>query len=99
MMIFVYRNAFRGHCLNLPNREVTRLESCVWHAPKGFSKPTLCAVYGPELRRLFRDTLEVPNATSTEALEFLAQLRRKKSTTIADVAQVYVFLQEHCADT
>ncbi|OKL55903.1 hypothetical protein UA08_08808 [Talaromyces atroroseus] len=74
--------------------------NCVWQGPEGFSsKPALCPVYGYELNRLFREILKVPNATSADVKEYLEQLRHDKSTTMADVTEVYVYLQNHCANT
>ncbi|KAF2276420.1 uncharacterized protein EI97DRAFT_458354 [Westerdykella ornata] len=94
------KKAFGNAFVNLLNDEGERLKSCVWHGPKGFSsKPALQPVYGHELDRLFREILEVPNVTGAEAREYLQQLRDDKSTTMADVTEVYVFLQKHCADT
>jgi hypothetical protein len=99
MLTVVNRKAFGNAFVNLPNYEYERLKSCVWHGPKGFSsKPVLHPVYGHELDRLFREILKVPNATSAEAQEYLEQLRDDKSTTMADVAEVYVFLQKYSAN-
>jgi hypothetical protein len=100
MLTVINRKAFGSHIINLPNRHLRFLDSCVWQGPKGFSsKPALRPVYGHELDRLFREILKVPNATSAEVLEYLEQLRHDKSTTMTDVAEVYVFLQDHYADT
>lgn len=100
MLTVVNRKAFGNAFVNLPNYGYERLKSCVWHGPKGFSsKPTLRPVYGHELDRLFHEILKIPNATSAEAREYLEQLRDDESTTIADVAEVYVFLQKHRANT
>ncbi|KAH8697486.1 putative heterokaryon incompatibility protein [Talaromyces proteolyticus] len=94
------KEAFGNHLVNLPNGKYECLESCVWQGPKGFSsKPALRPVYGHELDRLFREILEVPNATSAEVQEYLEQLGHDRSTTMADVTELYVFLQNHCADT
>lgn len=71
----------------------------VWQRPKGFSKPALCPVYGHELDRLFRKILKVPNATSAQVLEYLEQLRHDETTTMTDVAEAYMFLQSHYADS
>lgn len=99
MLTVVNRKAFGNAFVDLPNYEYERLKSCVWHGPKGFSsKPVLHPVYGHELDRLFREILKVPNATSAEAQEYLEQLRDDESTTMADVAEVYVFLQKHSAN-
>jgi hypothetical protein len=74
------------------------LENCVWHGPKGFSiKSALGPIYGHELDRLFRGILKVPNATSGEMYELLMHLKDDESTTIANVTDVYVFLQGHCS--
>lgn len=100
MLTVINRNAFEYHFVNLPNRKYKFLESCIWQGPKGFSsKPALRPVYGHELDRLFREILKVPNATSAEIQEYLEQLRHDESSTMADVIEVYVFLQNHCADT
>jgi hypothetical protein len=100
MLTVINRKAFGNPLVNLPNRKYEMLKSCVWQGPKGFSsKPALCPVYGRELDRLFREILKVPNATSAEVQEYLEQLRHDRSTTMADVTEVYVFLQNHCADT
>ncbi|KAF2262892.1 hypothetical protein CC78DRAFT_605161 [Lojkania enalia] len=94
------RKAFGNSLVNLPNGQYEHLKSCVWHGPKGSSsKPALYPVYGYELDRLFREILKVQNATSTEAQEYLEQLRHDESTTMAGVAEVYVFIQKHCANT
>jgi hypothetical protein len=100
MLTVINRKAFGSSFVNLPNREYEWLDSCVWQGPKGFSsKPALRPGYGHELDRLFRQILKVPNATSAEVQEYLEQLRHDESTTMADVTEVYVFLQNHCADT
>lgn len=99
MLAVINRIAFVNHIINLPNRNSRFLDSCVWLGPKGFSsKPALCPIYGHELDRLFRDILKVPDVTSAEALEYLEELKHGESTTMTDVAEVYVFLQEHYAD-
>lgn len=98
MLTVINRKAFGDAFVKLPNHKCERLKSCVWHGPKGFSsKPVLRSVYGHELYRLFREILKVPNATSAEAREYLEQLRGDRSTTMADVTEVYVFLQKHRA--
>ena len=100
MLTIVNRKAFGNAVVNLSNHKQKHLKSCIWRGPKGFrSKPALCAVYGPELDRLFRDILKVPNATRAEAEEYLEQLRRDESTTMTDVAEVYVFLETYYAAT
>ncbi|USP80364.1 uncharacterized protein yc1106_07638 [Curvularia clavata] len=72
------------------------LTSCVWIAPKGFSsKPALFPIYGNELNRFFVDILGVPNVTSVEAQEYLEKLKGDLSTTLAQVMEVYVFLQTY----
>lgn len=94
MLTAVTRKAFKKHVISLPKDIHRHLRSCVWRAPKGFSaKPTLRPVYGPELDRLFKTILKVSDATGAEALEYLEQLRGKKSTSMADVTEVYVYLQ------
>lgn len=99
MLAAINRIAFLNHTINLPNHNSRFLGECIWLGPKGFSsKPALCSIYGHELDRLFRDILKVPNATSAEALKYLEELKHGESTTITDVAEVYVFLQEHYAD-
>lgn len=99
-MLTVLRKAFGNGDVNLPNDDFKRLKSCVWHGPKGFSsKPALYPVYGHGLEKLFREILKVPNATSEEALEYLETLRNDGSTSMADVAEVYEFLQKYCEDT
>lgn len=96
----VNRKAFGNPLVDLLNYDHERLKSCVWHGPKGFlSKPALLPVYGHELDRLFRGILKVPNVTSAEAREYLELLEDDESTTMADVTEVYVFLQKHCANT
>jgi hypothetical protein len=96
MLTVANRAAFVNALVKLPNHKFALLESCVWHGPKGFSsKPALLPVYGYELNHLFRTILEVPNATATEAGVHLLQLRENNSTTMADVAEAYLFLQEH----
>ena len=62
-------------------------------------KPALRPVYGHELNRLFVEILKVPNATGAEVEEFLGELRDDKSTTTADVTEVYVFLQQYSEKT
>lgn len=100
MLTTINRKAFGNPFVNLPNCKYELLERCVWQGPKGFSsKPVLRPVYGHELDRLFREILEVPNATSAEVQEFLEQLRHDKSTTMADVTEVYIYLQNYCTDT
>lgn len=99
MLTVVNRNAFGNAFVALPDHKYERLKSCVWHGPTGFSsKPVLHPVYGRELDRLFREILKVPNVTSAEAQEYLEQLRDDESTTMADVAEVYVFIQKHSAN-
>ncbi|EFZ02032.1 hypothetical protein MAA_01614 [Metarhizium robertsii ARSEF 23] len=94
------KKAFGNQLVNLPNDEYKRLRSCVWHGPKDLlSKPALYPVYGHGLDRLFREILEVPDATCAETLEYLETLRNNESTTMADVAEAYVFLQNYHADT
>lgn len=96
MLIAINRKAFNDSCINIGNKGCDQLKKCVWDAPKGFPfKPVLRLVYGPELEPLFRDILEVPNVTSAEACKFLKHLQDDKSTTMADVIDVYVFLQNH----
>lgn len=96
MLTVIARKAFGNHFINLPEHNSTRLISCVWQGPKGFSsKPTLRPVYGSELDRLFQKILKVPDATAIEALEYLEQLRGKRSTSMADVTEVYVYLQKY----
>jgi hypothetical protein len=100
ILTVVNRKEFGNAVVNLPNYEYKRLESCIWRGPKGFSsKPALRQVYGHELNRLFREILKVPNATSVEAQKYLEQLMNDESTTMAYVAEVYVFLQKYCAST
>ncbi|KUL87498.1 hypothetical protein ZTR_04598 [Talaromyces verruculosus] len=94
------KKAFDNHIINLPDLNWRFLDSCVWQGPKGFSsKPALHPVYGHELDRLFRKILKVPNATSAEVLEYLEQLRHDETATMTDVAEAYVFLQNHYADS
>jgi hypothetical protein len=96
VLTVITRKAFRNRVINLPEHNKMRLSSCVWQGPKGFSsKPTLRPVYGPELDRLFQKILKVPDATGAEALEYLEQLRGKKSTSMADVTEVYIYLQNN----
>lgn len=100
MLTVINRNAFCNHVVNISNGNYKRLDNCIWQGPKGFSsKPALCPVYGHELDRLFQEILKAPNATSAEVQKYLQRLRHDKSTTMADVTEVYVFLQNHCADT
>jgi hypothetical protein len=99
MLTVINRKAFGNALINFPNDQQEHLKNCVWHGPKGFSyKPALRAAYGHELDRFFRKILKVPNATSAEAGEYLKELRNSKSTAMADVAEVYVFLQDYCAN-
>lgn len=56
-------------------------------------------MYGHELDRLFGQILGIRNATAAEALECLKQLKIDSSTTMIDVTEVYIFIQEHCATT
>ncbi|KAK8912646.1 hypothetical protein VCV18_012325 [Metarhizium anisopliae] len=94
------KRAFGNELVNLPDDKYELLRSCVWNGPKGFtSKPALCPVYGHGLDRLFREILQVPNATCAEALEHLKTLRNDTSTVMAEVVDVYVFLQMHHATT
>jgi hypothetical protein len=96
MLTAANREAFDGSPINLGDGEIEDLSDCVWDAPKGFpSKPVLSIIYGAELEPLFRDILDVPNTTSAEAHVFLAKLRGVKSTALADVIEVYLFLQAH----
>lgn len=98
MLTNVNRKAFGNHIINLLNGKYEYLDYCVWHGPKGFSsKPVLRQIYGDGLDRLFREILKIPNATSAEAQEYLEHLRNNASTTMEDVTEVYVFLQDHCA--
>jgi len=99
MLTVVNRKAFGNAFVNLPNGEYKSLANCVWHGPKGFSsKPALFPVYGNELKRLFQEILKVSNVTSADAREYLEQLRDDEGTTMAGVAEVYVFLQRHRAN-
>lgn len=100
MLTVTNRMAFKTASIALLYSDVEGLESCVWHGPKdSLVKPALWPVYGDELDRLFRKILRVPNATSIDALEHMDQLRSDDSTTIADVTDIYVFLQKYHADT
>lgn len=100
MLTVINRKAFGKAYVNLLNGKFRDLKSCVWHGPKGFSsKPALHPVYSHELDRLFREILKVPNTTIAEAREYLEQLKDDKSTTMADVTEVYVFLQKHYTNT
>jgi hypothetical protein len=100
MLTIAYRKAFNSSFINLPNDTFNSLENCVWYGPKGFtSKSALHPVYGRELHRLFQVILKVPNVTSIESREYLEQLRHDESTTIASVAEVYVYIQKQCALT
>ena len=100
ILTIIDRKAFSSADINLPNSDFKQLESCVWHGPEGFSsKPALYLTYGNELDRLFREILKIPNATSSDALEYLEQLKDDDSTTMTDVAEVYVFIRKHCANT
>jgi hypothetical protein len=100
MLTVINRKAFGSAIINLPNKKFRYLTSCVWHGPKGLSsKRVLHSVYGYKLERLFRKILNVPNATSSEAREYLEQLRNNATTTMGEVAEVYVFLQKYRADT
>lgn len=100
MLTATNRNAVGNNSVNLPKGGIQCLRNCVWQGPKGFSsKPALYPVYGRELNRLFQDILGVPNATSAEVGKYLEQLMNDESTTMADVTEVYVYLQNHCADT
>lgn len=99
MLTIINRNAFGDAVINLPNENYKDLKNCVWYGPEGYSsKPALRPVYGDALDRLFRVILKVPNATSTDARKYLGQLRNDLSTKMADVVEVYVFLQTHCTN-
>ncbi|KAH7130730.1 putative heterokaryon incompatibility protein [Dendryphion nanum] len=94
------RNAFGNDYINFPNGKHHHLKKCVWNGLKGFSsKPALRPVYGDELSSFFQKILQVPDATCAEALTSLKQLKDDKSTTIEDVCEVYVFIQEHYTHT
>jgi hypothetical protein len=96
MLIAANREAFNGFEFGFEDGELESMSDCVWDAPKGFPfKPVLSVVYGAELEPLFRDILEVPNATLAEARRFLEKLREDKSTAMADVIEVYLFMQNH----
>src|SRR3954463_12416998 len=96
MLIVVDREAFDGHYVRLQDNGIELLGECVWDGPKGFPcKPVLLSLYGRELDRLFQDILNVPNATGAEVQEYLEQLRKDDSTTITDVTEVYVYIQDH----
>lgn len=100
MLTVINRNAFGNAFVDLPNYEYERLKSCVWHGPKGFSsKKALQPVYGHELGPLFQEILKVPTVTGAEAREYLEHLRDDKLTTMADVTEVYVFIQKYRAMT
>jgi hypothetical protein len=95
-LIFANRQMFGNRLINLLNNKSETLKGCVWHAPKDFSsKAALLPVYGPELERLFREILEVPNVTSVEAQECLETLRNARSTKLSEVVEIYTFLQDH----
>jgi hypothetical protein len=97
MLIAANREAFKGAFIKVGDGEIKPLVDCVWDAPKGFpSKPILSVVYGAELKPLFRDILDVPNATSAQARVFLTELREDESTALTDAIEVYLFLQDHC---
>lgn len=90
--------AYRGSALLVEvgrlNNNYQFLKNCVWHGPRGFSrKPALYSVYGHQLHRLFQEILQIPTVTSAEALEYLEYLKGENLTTLADVVEVYVFLQ------
>ncbi|KAH7305596.1 putative heterokaryon incompatibility protein [Stachybotrys elegans] len=94
------RKAFGNCFIDLSSDKYARLKSCVWYGPKGLSsKPALSQVYGNGLTRLFREILDVPNATRAEAEEHLERLRNGVFTTMKEVAEVYSFLQEHHMNT
>lgn len=98
MLIISDRDAFDNAGVNLPNGDYHFLSRCVWRAPNGFSeKHHLRSIYGQELDRLFQDILCVANATVTEVLQHLQRLKDVDSTTMDDVAEVYMFLQKHSA--
>jgi hypothetical protein len=99
VLITANREAFDGFEFDRGGYELVSLSDCVWDAPKGFPfKPVLSVVYGAELKPLFRDILEVPNATFAEARRFLVELREDKSTAMADVSEVYLFMQNHYSE-
>lgn len=96
MLTVVNRKAFGDAFVNLANDEHKLLSRCVWNGPQGIaSKPALCPIYGHELSPLFRDVLEISNTTSAQARAHLEQLKDDESTTMADVAEVYVFLHKY----
>lgn len=95
----VNRKAFENALVPGLDSQYMHLKSCVWHAPKGFSsQPVLQPIYGRGLYRLFREILKVPNLTNGEAWVYLRQLRDDQSTTMADVAEIYVYLQDNYAN-
>jgi hypothetical protein len=99
ILITTNREAFGEILITLEDGECEDLSVCVWDAPKGFlSEPVLCALYGAELEPLFRDILEVPNLTSAKACGYLEELQEDDSTVMADVIDVYLYLQDHYLD-
>ncbi|KAF2008954.1 putative heterokaryon incompatibility protein [Aaosphaeria arxii CBS 175.79] len=93
------RKAFCDNGIVLSYNNYVSIGDCSWHGPKNhFIRPALFPVYGRELDRLFREILNVQNITAVEAEEHIQGLR-DKGATIEDLTDIYVLIQEHCADT
>jgi hypothetical protein len=87
--------AFCEEVIALPSGGFVSANHCVFHAPPGLSsKPSLFRIYGYELSELFQRVLSIPNASSTDALDHLQQLRLDPTTTMSAVAGVYSYLHE-----
>lgn len=94
------RAAFRDASIVLPDNRSMSHTSCVWRGFRGpTSKPSLYNIYGDELRLFFCEMLGVKNATAAEALAKLQELRMNKTTTLADVVEIYLYVQDHCTKT
>ena len=94
------RKAFSGLQIPLEDNSDRALKDCVWHGPSNYShKPALYPIYSHGLQRLFQDVFEIPNLASKDAREHLLGLGRNRSSTMADVVEIYVHIKTHCADT
>lgn len=100
IIIVINRRAFQGHAVQCPVGQFWYPSQCVWYGLRDTrSKAALYPVYGRELEKLFKNILGVPNATSAEVRECLARLMTDTTTTMAQVTEVHLFLQTHCAQS
>ncbi|PVH94635.1 putative heterokaryon incompatibility protein [Periconia macrospinosa] len=94
------RSAFSKLGIPFTDGTFRALEDCVWHGPRSYAhKPALYPIYRHELQRLFQDILNIPNMASEDSREYLLELGRNRSSTMADVIEIYVHIKAHCADT